>query len=232
MRVSPLIRVLMFAVYAVLLAAYPTTGLLMLGLAIAVVSAVYKIELFAGLFARVLRLKWFWISILLFYFWFSDGELLWTAWPLAPTFEGIQQGSRRAGVLLVLLGGAHLLLRSISFPQWLGVFYGLTMPFSVWPEFRLRLLLRLGLTLSLAQGMDQGSFTSSPKGSKQPWRIRLNLLVLRTQVLFSQALEQAQRADTQPISLIIPKLPRWYEWVCLVFVVGIFESAAHLGPWI
>ncbi len=102
------------------------------------------------------RSRWLFVSILVFYLGFTPGEPILPAvsfW--SPSVVGVEQGTRRVLVLLVIITAVSLLLRYTPRPALLAGLYGLATPLRWVGVARDRLAVRLLLTLEYAASIDK-----------------------------------------------------------------------------
>jgi energy-coupling factor transport system permease protein len=154
--VHPLIRVLCFIVFAAWLAlGGPSELACGFALLVAGYAAQRPVPLLPAL--RMLRrLRWFFLSLLVLYGWFTPDP---APWPnrtsalaaLMPSPAGLAAGGERIAVLVAIVAGVNLLLRTTSREQMLAAIYGLALPLAPF-GLRERLAVRMMLVIETLEG--------------------------------------------------------------------------------
>ena len=95
------------------------------------------------------RMRWFFLSIFIIYFWMTPGEpivgSLGDAW--LPTWEGVVGGLQRVVVLVMLVLGVQLLILTTKRDQLISAIYWLSFPLGLMGISRERLAVRIFLVL-------------------------------------------------------------------------------------
>lgn len=156
----PLIRVLCFLLFAAWLAwggpqRLVFGGALLLALYLVIPSADPR-----PAWQMIRRLRWFLISLLIIYGWFTPGRplLFDQAMPLSvliPTIEGLAAGLLRCVVLVVIVLAVNLLLRTTDRDQLLSAIHGLARPLTPFGLSRERLALRMMLVMDAIDNVRQ-----------------------------------------------------------------------------
>ena|GEM_PF-1041421 len=154
MRLHPLTCILSFLLFSSSLALSPlsfsTLGAGFLLLALGYLSA--GAGHLAGAWVKIRRLRWFFLSIVLFYFWATPGVGLFSTQGEAvpwwmPTLSGIESGLYRALVLVAIMLAASLVLGYLNREQIISTIAHLLLPIG-WLGFpRERFSVRVSLTL-------------------------------------------------------------------------------------
>lgn len=228
----PLIRVVCFLVFAAWLA-WGGPHVLLSGAAlllpfyllIPVVSA-------AKAWAMIRRLRWFLLSLLVVYGWFTPGRLpegvdestmLAT---LLPTVEGLTAGLLRCAVLAVIVLAVNLLLATSTREQLMEAIYGLARPFSLLGLSRERLALRMVLVM---EAMDEvREIVTERKGERRVAARGLARIgdfaadVLRT------VIDRSERHPPREVTLALSAPPALLQWGYPALLFAAFLLAGKL----
>lgn len=228
----PLIRVLCFLVFSACLA---FGGVVELLCGIALLAGAYlstSRRLFKPGTAMIYRIRWFLLSLLVVYGWFTPGQPLagaegsWLA-ALVPTQQGLQAGLVRMAVLVAIVAGANLLLGTTSREQLLCAVYGLARPLALLGVSRERLAVR---TLLVIEALDpvRRIVTGRLTGAEgaQP--------SLRTAGRFAsdvmlEVMRHAEQATQETVQLPRLEAPAPLQWVYPMLLWGLFFAAARIG---
>lgn len=153
----PLIRVVCFLVFSASLAFGNGMDLLCGGLLLAAAYLSTSPRLLLPAVRMVSRLRWFLLSILIVYGWFTPGQPLLGAESarfaeLWPSREGMEAGLLRAALLMAIVAGANLLLRTTSREQLLLAVYSMARPLALCGVSRERLAVRMVLVIEAVRG--------------------------------------------------------------------------------
>lgn len=150
--VHPLIRVVCFLVFSVCLA-FGNGMDLLCGALLLIAAYVATSPRHLSPAVRMLsRLRWFLLSLLIVYGWFTPGNPLFGAEggrfaAMWPSREGLMEGLLRAALLAAIVAGANLLLRTTAREQMLLAVYGLTRPLALFGVSRERVAVRMVLVI-------------------------------------------------------------------------------------
>lgn len=152
----PLIRVLCFLVFAVWLAWGGRQQLLFGALLLACLYLLIAPASIRAAGVMIRRLRWFLVSLLIVYGWFTPGRPLGidagsALTPLLPTAEGLADGISRCAVLVTIVLAVNLLLRTTTRSQLLSAIHGLALPFAMVGLSRERLALRIMLVMDAVE---------------------------------------------------------------------------------
>ncbi|WP_018231059.1 hypothetical protein [Thioalkalivibrio thiocyanodenitrificans] len=173
------------------------------------------------------RLRWFFVSIILLYGWFTPGrEVLPAADPLSPTLEGLLLGLGRVMILAIIVGAVVWLLARSSREELVGAILWLTAPLAGLGFPRERFAVRLVLTLEVvprlhplvAEARDAG-----PGTGDMTWAGRARALIDRV-------IQQAAEASPGPMEISMPGRPRWHHWLMLCVVLAPLFALALWRP--
>jgi energy-coupling factor transport system permease protein len=161
--------------------------------------------------ALLRRLRWLLISLLLVYGWFTPGAALWPALgALAPTQEGLSEGLRRVGALLLIALAAQLLMLATPRPQLLTAFYWLARPLRIIGVSRERLAVRLALTLEAVPQLSMVMTPALYQGLEGNAATRFGQIAARA---FQGALDQAARQAGSAVDIVTAQRPPLYQWL-------------------
>jgi energy-coupling factor transporter transmembrane protein EcfT len=173
------------------------------------------------------RLRWFFVSIILLYGWFTPGrELLPAAGSLSPTLEGLLLGLGRALILAIIVGAVVWLLARSSREELVGAILWLTAPLARLGFPRERFAVRLVLTLEVvprlhplvAEARDAG-----PGAGDMTW-------AGRARALLDRVIQQATEASPGPMEISMPGRPPWHHWLMLCVVLAPLFALALWRP--
>lgn len=171
------------------------------------------------------RLRWFFLSLLILFFWFTPGTPLFDLgipqrW--IPTREGLIFGSERTLALVLVVLAVNYLLRTTSREHLLFAIFVLTKPLS-WSgsDLRQRFAVRTALTLETV-GRAQ-SMLSELRHRQSSTRASLSYWGQLAGSVVRQTLAQADAAELTSAALRIGTAPPWWQWlglalICVVFV--------------
>ena len=162
------------------------------------------------------RMRWLFISIVGFYFWFTPGEPLWsTASNWVPSVEGLQLGSARIAALVTLVLAVNLLLQTTPRAAMVSAVLWLTQPLR-WIGFaHERLAVRLTLVFEAVREV-QGLYAAATPATSER-RTPLARFGERVATLFEQTLQRADAQELHELSVDISASPPWYQWLYPLF---------------
>lgn len=170
------------------------------------------------------RLRWFFFSLLVLFFWFTPGTPLLDLgisqrW--IPTREGLVFGSERTVALVLVVLAVNYLLRTTSREHLLLAIYFLTKPLS-WTgtDLRERFAVRLALVLETV-GSAQ-SMLSEIRQRQPSTRMSLNYWGRLAGSLVRESLAEADAAALTVTQLRVGGAPPWWQWAGLVFIGAVF----------
>jgi energy-coupling factor transporter transmembrane protein EcfT len=218
MRMHPGIRILIVMVSAVAVANGDVRALLggvILSLALHVAAGLSMRD---GLLTMILRMRWFFLSIMLLYAWFTPGTALLPALSAySPSQQGVAQGLTRCLVLIVLLSLVHWLVRSTKRDQLIQGIYWLAKPLVWWGLKPDVIAVRLDLVLETVPVMERGLATQVTAFDARDTPVRR--MARRAQAALDDALNQADRAALIEIDVDPGGRPAPRDWVVLTTVV-------------
>ncbi len=214
--VHPLIRFICFFVLVLSLvnAVWWDLGFAAAGLA--GLYFVFEAENWGKLRYMLWRLRWFFISITVFYFWFTPGIKIFEAvgsW--SPSWNGLDQGLLRVSALILIISSIHLILQNTSREGLISGIYAIVVPFKflVCPH---RLALRIILTLDAVTSLQTESIINMKnldKNLSKRERLQSALVEIVTSI-------QHRAVNTPCVAVNIPEFhpPPHVQWllpVCL-----------------
>ena len=183
-----------------------------LTLAVAGLVALYRvlrIGEYRRLWRMVSRLRWFFIAIAIFYFWFTPGDSLFGRDNL-PTWQGMEQGLLRLTVLVLIISAVHLLLRTTERNALIGAIYQMAMPLRLFMSPQ-RLAVRMLLTLEAVNSLP--SLSNFSRKDRLRDRVAQVFISIR------------DRAETTPCTTVVlpdRSWPCWPQWLLPVLMVAVF----------
>lgn len=226
----PLIRVICFLVFSGWIA-LGGPGRLWCGAALIVVA--YAVSPAASLRAALTmsrRLRWFFLSLLIVYGWFTPGTPLWETGVLPaaviPSIEGLGAGFARILALLLIVFAVNLMLRSSTREELLTALYSLARPLTVFGLSRERLALRVLLVMEALddmRGMVQRELADRPRGSAG-----LRGVGRFASTLLSSVIAHAESRPAQEIRLSFAASPPLRQWCYPALLVLVLYAAGRL----
>ncbi|KAF0192139.1 MAG: hypothetical protein FD165_1207 [Gammaproteobacteria bacterium] len=211
--IHPVVRIVLLCVFVTCVA---TAAFHALIAAVATLTVAYWMSgtpLRPALF-MLRRLRWFLLSILFVFLWFTPGES--PAWlqfldPWVPTVAGMRDGTLRIAVLVLIVCAVNLLLQSTSREQLLGAIYWLASPFGQGGTASERLAVRATLVLDKVAAMQQ-----SVRQRRERLSTRTGAIGQAREVavdLFRHALYTAETERLQTLVIDRPVPPPWAQWL-------------------
>jgi hypothetical protein len=224
----PLIRVLCFLVFAAWLA-WGGVHRLMFGAAL--LACLYVLVSPASIRTAgtmIRRLRWFLVSLLIVYGWFTPGRPLGldagsTLAPLVPTAEGLAEGLLRCAALLVIVLAVNLLLQTTSREQLLGAILGLARPFTVLGLSRERLALRMVLVMEAVEDVRRivvdrlAIAREGVRGPRAAGEFASGLL--------RSVIAEADRRRPEQVTVTLDAPPPAFQWCLPTLLWGVFYAA-------
>ncbi|AHK78787.1 hypothetical protein M911_05945 [Ectothiorhodospira haloalkaliphila] len=168
------------------------------------------------------RLKWFFLSIILVFGWFTPGTpLLALAPELSPSREGLLLGLQRSLVLVLAVGAVVWLLETTRRDDLVKGLLWLTRPLAILGFPRERFAVRLVLTLEALPRVGLLAREARDHANEAPRGLgkRLQALGERAAGLFQGVLNQAQQAPLEPIHLAPMAAPGWRDWLGVALII-------------
>lgn len=178
-----------------------------------------------GVFPRLRRLRWFFLSIVVLYAWFFPGEPLWPdLGAFSPVREGLLHGGLRCLSLAVVVVAVHWVLDQAPRPGLIDAIARLLRPLSWLGLPADRLSVRLVLTLQALDSVQEQVRSAIPREGRS---FSVAAISDRAARLLHDVLE---RADRQPaVEIEVPTLgaPSLWQWLGL----GGFSVLLLTGLW-
>lgn len=214
--IHPVIRIVTFLVLGAYLAVgRPLDLAVIASLLVLLYMTLEKARPAAALLA-MRRLRWFFLSILIVYFWFTPGAPVWSgvdgayaAW--LPTVDGVQLGLVRAAALALFVLGVTLLLQTTSRNELITGIRALVRPVPVSGRFHDRLALRIALVLETVPKIQPLVRSAVPRRNR--YSRPLNGVGTTAARLAALARDQAGQAPCEPIELPPDTRPPVNQWL-------------------
>ncbi len=164
------------------------------------------------------RMRWFFLSIIIMYFWFTPGDALFgiqSAW--LPTIDGIELGLTRVFALVVIILAVNLFLKTTAKRDMMSALIWLTYPLSVFGDFQQRFAVRMTLTLEAVAQVQAlcHSLNKERQKTKNPIT-RISAIVAN---VYQQVLAKAEDSACEVIEIPEPTSPPLYQWIYLPCLV-------------
>lgn len=173
------------------------------------------------------RLRWFYISIIVLFGWFTPGKaLVPEAASLSPTTEGLLLGLGRVVVLAVVVGAVVWLLERSRREELVSGLLWLTGPFAGLGFPRERFAVRLALTLETVprlQPLLAEVRQAPPQAGRTAW-------AGRARALLERVIREAGDAPCGPMEIRLPAPPRLLDWLILCLWLAPLAGLALWRP--
>lgn len=160
----------------------------------------------------LLRLRWFFISLLLIYGWMTPdpltGEILFWSWP---NELALTTGLRQVISLVLIILAVNLLLVTSRREDILQAIYWLALPLKWTGCSRDRLVLRVVLVLDQAVDMGEQAHQALTGKSSNAENVWSRIVGAATRI-FQQTLERADALEEEEIIFQPLNAPVWYQW--------------------
>lgn len=163
-----------------------------------------------GLWKMLYRLRWLWLSLVIFYFWFTPGRAVFeefSGW--SPSVEGIVEGVVRVGILVSMALAAHLLFQVSSREQLLASIRWLITPLSFLGVHRDRFAVRLLLVFEAVPKI-HAFYEKKPVLSDGNKFRHIGKVVAG---LFEDTVKHAETAPLHNVNFDHPGNPRLWQWI-------------------
>jgi energy-coupling factor transporter transmembrane protein EcfT len=214
MALHPAIRILILVV----ITGFMVTGNLYALSAGFVLSFVLHVaagsELDVDILRRILRVRWFLLSIMILYAWSTPGAALLPGFgEYSPSWQGLAEGLFRCAVLIVILSLVHWLVHTTGRARLMQGIYWLVKPLS-WLGFKPeRLAVRLALVLETVPAVQHKLVLRTRAEDDQSPRLRH--IVDHAVAIVEAVLDEADRAELIEIDLAIDQRPALRDWITL-----------------
>ena len=193
-----------------------------------------------GFLAQLKRLKWFFLSILLLYLWFTPGQSITTWIPyISPTIEGIKLALARIFALTLMVFALHVFVKSIERDQlivavlwWLKPLLWLGLP-------QQSLAIRISLVMQLIEDVQ----VICTDVTKRDGSIKYHSILKTESVILQKIDAVAERitaiiatvinnAINMPVQKVKPlssnQAPPIYQWLFPALMLSIFMFTGNL----
>ena len=178
--------------------------------------------------AWLVRLRWFFLSIILTYGWFTPGApLLAQLASVSPTWEGLTAGLLRSAALIVILGLVHWLACATSRVQMIGALYWLARPLARVGLDPKVLALRLALVLEFIPDMQTRLGQSSAAPVIQS-ASRVERLADRAAAILTAVLDEPEQPQDKTLNIRLEPAPAMQEWLGLAALLTFFAMLIRL----
>lgn len=221
------IRILCLLIFSTLLGYGGDKVLPLAGLLFLVAGVLTGIQKTAAALPMLRRLKYFFLSLLILYLWFTPGQALLPAWgEYSPTLEGLGQGAARISILVLIVLAVNLLLQTTPREQLLAGLLWLLRPLSRVGVATPKLALRLVLVLRfLEQNPRSGDPASAPAGGSTGV---MDYAGRRLAWRYREALAMADGESLQTLAVpTATRVPAW-QWLLPVVLVAAFQVTAEV----
>jgi hypothetical protein len=170
------------------------------------------------------RMRWIFLSIVVFYFWFTPGhEFATSESPWLPTVEGVQQGLLRILALASLILAVNLLLQTTSREALLGALLWALRPLRRVGLQHERFAVRMTLALNAVPRVQ----AMIPRPAVRPGTLRERAAALGTGVgaLFARVVDDAERQPLDSIELAPLARLSWTQWWMPALLIALFTLA-------
>jgi len=169
------------------------------------------------------RLRFFFISILILYFWFIPGDAIISAWPtLSPTVEGVLLAVERIVSLVFIVMAVNVLFVTTQTSAMIAGLYWLGLPLTYLGFSRTQFVVRTILTLELIKNnkRSDGWLAKPPSVASHSLQDKFDILVnalLNPLVdVFNQSYEPVELCfDAQ-------SCPSWFQWSVPLLMMVLF----------
>ncbi len=227
-HVHPLIRVLCFLIFAAWLAWGGLQQLLFGALLLACVYLVVAPASIRTAGVMIRRLRWFLVSLLFVYGWFTPGRPFGfdagsVLTPLMPTAEGLAEGVSRCAALMIIVLAVNLLLRTTTRGQLLSAIHGLARPLAVLGLSRERLALRMMLVMDAVEDVRRividrlAAGREGVRGPRAAGEFASGLLL--------HVIAEADRHRPEQVTVSLDGPPSALQWCFPALLWGMFYAA-------
>lgn len=229
MRLHPMIRVLVLLIVAGFLPFLPPAALLGTALILGLFYWLHPATDIRGPVRMLRRLRWFFLSIVVLYLWFTPGMpvLPYEDWWL-PTQEGVVTGIDRCLVLALMVAAVYVLLQTTSREQLTGALRTLVVifkPLGLDPDrFARRLVLSLQAVPGI-QSLVEAARDSRPNRNNTPRRLA-EIAAGLVRAVEHAAAGDAVQSPAQPTAPESAR-PAWWQWGIPAALLAACLAALH-----
>jgi len=233
----PVIRVICFLILSGFVV---FGGVYELALGLLIVTGVVLIKRFQSLelsLRIVKRMKWFFLSILIVYLWFTPGSPLWdTSLPGVPTLEGVRTGLLRITSLALIIFAVNYFVTAITRTKLIEAIIWLLYPIKWFGIDNRTIALRIALVLELIPKVQNivldikqdymENLSQSPDKKDVPHKniVRAKLSAASSVVenVFIRVVDEAVNMPHEKITLAVSSNPPVIQWFFPIALVSLF----------
>lgn len=220
--IHPAVRIVVFLVAGAYIAKGQVLDLAAAAVAITVLYLLLSNASLGPALGMLKRMRWFFLSILVVYFWFTPGQQLFGGelggyGVLVPTVEGLEQGMLRGAALILFVLGVNLLLQTTPRDLLIAGIRWLARPFALNSAFHDKLSVRIALTLeavTTVQPMVRATATGQADAAVRP----LDRIGRAAAGLVNRVLDRARQSPCVPIELPAHGRPPVWQWALPVLL--------------
>ena len=205
----PVIRIVFFLVFGLSLSWGGGAVLLFASLLVLAAYLYQGNNCFRRAWPMLRRMRWFFASILLIYFWLTPGQ------PVVdgvnfPTWDGVTDGCYRVAVLVVLVLSVQLLILTTERNQFVSAIYWLALPLIFLGISRERLAVRIALVMALVVEAQSLSGEARKRYAAQSSRV-LGLAKTVADLVLS-VVARANERELSVVELTLDDAPPLWQW--------------------
>ena len=229
----PIIRIICLLLLAGFIASGKLHFVLAAALLLASVYLIAKLSV-SQFWQMMLRMRWFLISIIVVYFWFTPGrafspELANNLW--IPSIDGVEQGLLRVACLALIVAAVSAVLQSTTRDQLVAAIFSLvswTRYIRLQPE---RLAVRISLTLEyLFTVQTMISEKKSQLEQTVHFKQRLRNMAKAVTAVFVNVNKKAQEEELTEVDIINAEPISLLQWLFPIALIVLFSFAAVMIP--
>ena len=241
----PVIRIILFIILAGFVAFGDSRQLLLAFLLLFLALASSRFQSLQLSVRFLKRMRWFFVSILIIYLWFTPGRpLIGEGAAYMPSIEGLQTGALRICSLILIVLAVNYFVSMIARNPLVAAIVWLLSPLKLIGIDHKIIALRMVLTLELipkVQGivMDVANLehsTAERKFSNSSFRqfgkkllVRLSSIGGTMEKVFEQILREATTMESKVIDIKSIHRPPVYQWFYPLMLYGVFVAAAFVN---
>lgn len=164
----------------------------------------------------LLKLRWFFVSITILFFWFTPGEALFgihSGW--MPTKEGVSLGLSRIFSLVLIVLAVNLFLQTTPRKELISALIWLMRPLGALGVPHQRFAVRMTLTLEAVTSV-QNLFQEEVQGKRHKQQAvggPMTKISARVANIYQRVIAKAESANCDLIEIPLPVAPPLYQWV-------------------
>ena len=172
------------------------------------------------------RMRWFFLSILLIYWWLTPGAALWRGAPeWLPSVDGLVEGLHRVVVLVLLICTLRLVFWRVPREALVAAIYRLLWPLSIVGLSRERVAVRLVLVFEVVETVQTVIRDAVAEARRE--RSRGLNVVDAAATAMSQVLSRAERATCVRIDIEVGVEPAYWQWFMPLAIAALMWGVAY-----